>query len=126
MPWVGNEQEYKAKSEQLNQPGCFSKVPVETKKPLYRAPARGQCIHAHLEVSLVQRYANLSGDSGVRAYRLDADSITVEFADGRRYLYTNESAGADNVEHMKQLAARGQGLSGFISTTVRNGYAKRW
>jgi hypothetical protein len=41
-------------------------------------------------------------------------------------LYTNESAGADSVEQMKRLAARGQGLSGFISTVVKNGYAKRW
>jgi hypothetical protein len=74
----------------------------------------------------VQRYANLSGNSGVRAYKLAADSITVEFADGKCYLYTNQSAGADNIETMKRLAARGQGLSAFISTTVRNDYAERW
>jgi len=74
----------------------------------------------------VQRYANLSGNSGVVAFQADADSITVKFADGRLYLYTHESAGADSVEHMKRLAARGQGLSAFISTVVKNGYAKRW
>jgi hypothetical protein len=74
----------------------------------------------------MQRYANLSGNSGVVAYEAGADSITVKFANGRSYRYTNESAGVDNVEHMKRLAARGQGLSGFISSTVKDDYAERW
>lgn len=73
----------------------------------------------------MQRYANRSGKSGVIAYRIGADSITVEFADGKQYLYTYESAGAANVETMKNLAAQGQGLSAFISTTVKDGYAKK-
>jgi hypothetical protein len=74
----------------------------------------------------VQRYANLSGNSGVVAYQTGVDSITVEFVNGQKYLYNYQSAGPANVETMKQLAARGQGLSAFISTTVSNGYAKRW
>ena len=74
----------------------------------------------------MHRYANLSGNSGVVAYQLGADSITVKFAEDASYLYTYKSAGADNIEHMKQLAVRGQGLSAFISTTVRNNYAERW
>ena len=73
-----------------------------------------------------RRYANRSGNSGVVAYEIGADSIIVEFVDGWKYLYTCESAGVDNVEHMKLLAARGQGLSGFISSDVRNGYAKKF
>lgn len=72
------------------------------------------------------RYANLSGHSGVIAYKVGADSITVEFSNGQSYLYTNESAGAENVEHMKRLAALGRGLSGFISSNVKDGYAERW
>jgi len=71
-------------------------------------------------------YANLSGSSGVVAYQIGVDSITVEFVDGWLYSYTYESAGVDNVEHMKQLATRGRGLSGFISTTVKNNYAKKF
>jgi hypothetical protein len=74
----------------------------------------------------VQQYANLSGSSGVVAYEAGADSITVKFANGRFYRYTNDSAGADNVEHMKRLASRGQGLSGFISSTVKDAYAEHW
>jgi hypothetical protein len=74
---------------------------------------------------MLQRYANLSGNSGVVAYRTAADSITVKFVDGDEYLYTYASAGRANVETMKQLAGQGRGLSAFISTTVRNGYAKK-
>ena len=72
------------------------------------------------------RYANLSGSSGVVAYQTGADSITVEFASGQKYLYNYHSAGPANVETMKKLAAQGQGLSAFISNVVREGYAKRW
>lgn len=74
----------------------------------------------------MQRYANLSGHSGVVAYQAGPQSITVKFVDGWRYLYTYESAGADKVDQMKKLAARGQGLSAFISTTVRNEYAEKF
>jgi len=74
---------------------------------------------------VMQRYANRSGNSGVVAYLIEPDSITVKFVDGWRYSYTYESAGVDNVEYMKKLAARGQGLSAFISATVRNAYAQK-
>ena len=74
----------------------------------------------------MERYANLSRNSGVVAYEIAADSITVKFIDGNKYLYTNDSAGADNVDHMKQLALRGEGLSGFISATVRDRYARKF
>ena len=73
----------------------------------------------------MERYANRSGNSGVIDYQIGSDSIIVKFADGWRYSYTYESAGADNVEYMKNLAARGQGLSAFMSTIVRNAYAHR-
>jgi hypothetical protein len=76
--------------------------------------------------SIVKRYANLSGNSGVVAYDVGRDSITVEFATGHVYLYTNESAGPANVETMKRLALQGRGLSAFISAVVKDGYAERW
>lgn len=74
----------------------------------------------------MERYANLSRNSGVIAFEIAADSIKVKFIDGNEYLYTYDSAGADNVDHMKQLALRGEGLSGFISATVRDRYAKKF
>jgi len=74
----------------------------------------------------MHNYRNAGGDSGVRAYSFDSNSITVKFSDGWHYLYTYESAGAAEVEEMKQLAARGSGLNGFINTRVKKDYAKKW
>jgi len=71
----------------------------------------------------VERYRNLGGDSGIVAYEIGPDFIRVQFSDGAGYLYTYASAGSHNIEHMKQLARRGQGLNSFINTTVRKAYA---
>lgn len=71
------------------------------------------------------RYKNLHGNSGVTAYEIGRASITVEFGDGGRYLYTYESAGRTRIERMKLLARAGTGLSAFISRHVRDAYAAR-
>ena len=55
-----------------------------------------------------ERYRNLGGDSGVAAYKIGPDLIRVRFSDRAIYLYTYASAGSRNIEHMKQLAQRGQ------------------
>lgn len=73
----------------------------------------------------MERYGNLSGDSGVVAYEIGRGSITVEFREGHAYLYTNASAGANNVAEMQRLARTGRGLSGFIARVVQNGYARK-
>jgi len=70
----------------------------------------------------MERYKNLSGDSGVVAYQIKPDSIDVKFEDGWIYLYTYKSAGAPHVEQMKVLAAAGRGLSTYIVRYVRKGY----
>ncbi len=70
-------------------------------------------------------YRNLSRKSGVVAYRIARDSITVEFEDGAIYLYTEESAGRSNLETMKDLADAGRGLSTFIVRHVRKAYAAK-
>lgn len=46
----------------------------------------------------MENYKNLSGDSGVKAYELGNDSISIEFSDGAVYRYTYQSAGKRNVE----------------------------
>lgn len=74
----------------------------------------------------MKRYRNVSGDSGVVAYELGADSIAVKFVDGRTYLYTAASAGAGNIAAMQQLAKAGRGLSTFISRVVKERYAQRF
>jgi hypothetical protein len=73
----------------------------------------------------METYRNLKGDSGVRAYEIGRDSITVAFSGGAVYRYTYESAGASHVEEMKKLARAGRGLSGYISRYVRASYASR-
>lgn len=73
----------------------------------------------------MERYKNLSGDSGVAAYEIGPDFIRVQFTDGALYLYTYASAGSHNIEQMKQLARKGQGLNSFINTTVRKLYARK-
>ena len=73
----------------------------------------------------MQRYGNTGGDSGIRAFESGADSIAVEFGDGATYRYTYASAGAVNIEQMKQLALRGSGLNGYINRYVKNAYESR-
>ena len=74
----------------------------------------------------VKRYRNLSRDSGVVAYELAPGSIVVQFRDGWKYEYSDQSAGAAAVETMHKLAVAGRGLSTFISTHVRKAYARKF
>jgi hypothetical protein len=71
----------------------------------------------------MQRYKNLSGDSGVISYEIGKDFIKVQFADGSIYLYNYSSPGEDEVEVMKTLATSGSGLTTFINKYVRGNYA---
>jgi hypothetical protein len=73
----------------------------------------------------MQRYKNISGNSGVIAYQTGRDCITIEFEDGAIYRYTCKSAGRANIEQMKALAAAGKGLSTFVVRHVRNAYAAK-
>lgn len=73
----------------------------------------------------MERYKNLGGDSGVVAYEICGDAIRVQFRDRWIYLYSYQSAGSDNIEHMKSLALSGRGLNSFISTVVKKGYASK-
>ena len=73
----------------------------------------------------MQRYKNLSGESGVVAYEIGKRSITVRFMNGDRYVYTDQSAGADNIAEMQRLATLGSGLSTFISQVIRDRYERK-
>jgi hypothetical protein len=73
----------------------------------------------------MQRYGNHSRESGVVAYDIDAGQITVQFRNGERYLYTEDSAGAANIARMQELAKAGRGLSSFISQHVHDRYARK-
>ena len=73
----------------------------------------------------MQRYGNQSRESGVVAYDIDAGQIIVQFRNGDRYLYTEDSAGAANIARMQALAKAGHGLSSFISQHVHDRYARK-
>lgn len=73
----------------------------------------------------MQRYSNLSGRSGVSAYKTGGDYIDIQFVDGSVYRYTYSSAGINEVEKMKTLAASGKGLTSFINKYVRENYAMK-
>lgn len=71
----------------------------------------------------MERYRNLSGKSGVVAYREDKDNIQVKFLGSEEiYTYSYRSAGIRHVEKMKTLARKGEGLSTYISRYVKDKY----
>jgi len=71
------------------------------------------------------RYRNLSGGSGVVAYETTADSITLTFANGDRYLYGRDRPGVATVARMKALAKAGRGLATFVSQHVGDAYERK-
>jgi hypothetical protein len=75
----------------------------------------------------MERYRNLSGDSGVDAYEVGDDFVKVRFRTGGVYWYTNKSVGVKHVAALKRLALRGRGLSTYISqhVDVKEGYARK-
>lgn len=73
----------------------------------------------------MKQYKNTGGNSGALSYEIMADSIKIEFQDGSIYLYTYHSAGKNNVEQMKKLAEKGQGLTTFINVNVHNKYTSK-
>ena len=73
----------------------------------------------------MERYQNLSGDSGVTAYTIGQDSITVRFRNDSVYLYSYSRPGPRQVEHMKLLARKGRGLNTYISTLVKDRYERK-
>ena len=73
----------------------------------------------------MKRYKNLSGGSGIMAYESGPDFTRVRFSSGSVYLYTYDSADPDDIEQMKELASKGEGLNSFINEIVRYDYARR-
>jgi hypothetical protein len=73
----------------------------------------------------MRRYRDSHGDSGVAAYELTPDSITVRFVDGCVYLYDGSRPGAEHVAEMQRLAVAGVGLNTYINQFVRDCYAAK-
>lgn len=73
----------------------------------------------------MQPYQNRAGTSGISAYEIAAEAVTIQYSDGDVYEYTYASAGQENVERMKELARAGQGLNTFINANVRKRFARK-
>ena len=73
----------------------------------------------------MKRYTARGGDAGVSGYRIGRDRIEIEFRDDSTYLYTYAMPGQTDVEAMKELAAKGEGLSTYINQRVRQRYAAK-
>lgn len=72
----------------------------------------------------MERYANRSGDSGVSAFEIGTNYISVMFTTGRVYNYTYASAGSNHIEQMKILARLGSGLNSYINKYVKYKYSR--
>jgi hypothetical protein len=73
----------------------------------------------------MQHYKTADQDTGVVAYEIGKDSISIKFRDGSVYLYTIKSTGAAAITEMKKLAKKGEGLTTYINQHVRGHYQSR-
>ena len=70
-------------------------------------------------------YSNKRENSPVTNYEIHGDAITVRFKGGNSYTYSyNGPAGKYHVDEMKALAAKGAGLSAYITQNVKFDYDK--
>lgn len=72
----------------------------------------------------MERYKNLSGNSGVSGYEIGASYIKVLF-DGNSKIYSYSyqgRAGRVHVDNMKRCAVSGSGLNTYINKFTKNLY----
>lgn len=72
----------------------------------------------------MERYQNLGGNSGVRAFACADTHVDVQFSNGMHYRYSYSSAGSATVERMKEFAHSGRGLGSYIASNKPNFEAK--
>ena len=73
----------------------------------------------------MKKYQNLSGKSAVASYEIAKDSVTVGFTTHAVYIYTNQSAGSENVRQMKTLALAGKGLGTYIDSNLKEKFSRK-
>jgi len=73
----------------------------------------------------MEKYKNLGGNSSVATYEIAKDSMKIGFTSHSVYLYTNQSAGSENIRKMKTLAEAGKGLSTFIDKNVKKRFSRK-
>ena len=76
------------------------------------------------QVGAMHPYGGPNGSSGVVAYLIDGDTITLRFVDRPTlYVYDADRPGVAAVQEMQRLAKRGKGLTTYINQHVRKNYA---
>jgi len=71
----------------------------------------------------MEKYRDTGGDSGVIAYEIGLDYISVQFSGTARiYTYSYRKAGSTHVDNMKQLARNGSGLNSYINRHTKHLY----
>ena len=73
----------------------------------------------------MKRYKNLGGSSDVKAYEIAKDSVKVGFTSNSLYIYSNQSAGPENISKMKTLALAGKGLGTFVEANLKEKFARK-
>ncbi|SLJ84915.1 hypothetical protein [Psychrobacter sp. DAB_AL43B] len=74
---------------------------------------------------MIKIYGNYSNKSGIEAYEVNDESITIHFKGGGIYLYNYFATGITHIIEMKRLAVTGNGLNSYISKNVKDNYVKR-
>lgn len=77
------------------------------------------------KVRNMKRYENRSGRGGITGYEILPDGIILEFNYKDEYLYDYSKPGREQVEQMKILAERGEGLTTYVNQHVRDNYRKK-
>ena len=72
----------------------------------------------------MQKYQNISGNSGVSYFEIGEDYIKVWFHNAKPYIYNDRRPGRLHVDKMKTLATAGQGLATYINQYVHDDYDK--
>jgi hypothetical protein len=76
-----------------------------------------------ISIIVLERYKNISGNSGILAYETRTDFIKIKFSDGGTYRYDYSRPGKIHVEQMKRLAPKGKGLATYVNKFVRDNYS---
>lgn len=73
----------------------------------------------------MEKYRDISGNSGISAYEFGDEFITVRFTKGGMYLYNYSITGSNHVKKMIKLAKMGNGLNRYINLNTRYAYARK-
>jgi hypothetical protein len=69
---------------------------------------------------MMHPYKNLSKNAGILAYDFAGNDIIVKFTNNVIYLYTEKENGKEQIEKMKKLAEKGEGLTTYINQNIKH------